>query len=394
MCVHTNDSSQAFCICQRNPTEPYASCDPQLKATAAQATTERATRERASTAQAATTRAIIKQGITARRSTSDQPINVVGIVFGSLFALLLLLVIIVAVMLYLRRQGRLPSFMKRTANPAGLSSVVMEARNSTRALPPEPSVPGRRADPNQDCPTYCSLGVEGHREGNPRYVLDGQRKIGTSTDDTKDHPYFVLNRNEAADDVGSESGGGHADEVEVTDLSTGVQAKEAIEKEYTPLVPTGDPRSRTEQHGNVVAASPTSSTQPFPIDSPMEVLSNGDAGTYFPLILSAEPKSHHREQSGYKDAEIHPSERHDATSPTGAQSISCDENSYTPLIQAAKPKSQKEHSEYEVPLIAKPGLAAEGDVTAQYDHLERKREKELTESAPDNDNYQQLVNNK
>lgn len=296
-----------------------------------------------------------------------------------------------------------------------------------------PAMLGARADPDEDGPIYCSVGEDTHRKGNPRYVFDGQRNMPATKEpevsmgNAKDQQYFVLNRNAGGDEVGRSDGD------EVTDLSTGAQATADILKEYTPLVLTGDPRSRSEPFRNEVAVSFKETT---PIDSPTK----GDPGTYFPLILFAEPNSPVKQsghedantsistspteaqsksydnntdtpliqtaapkspvkQSGYEDAKIRTSESHITTSLTGVQP----DNTYTPLVQpVVEPKSQKVPSEYEAPVINQcPGLAAGGDVTSPsqpYDHLDRKGEKRSKEGAMSStvahDDYQQLVNKK
>ncbi|XP_071790947.1 uncharacterized protein [Asterias amurensis] len=408
--------------------------------------------------------------------TTEQS-NTASIVLDSLFALLLLLVIIGAVIVYLRRRGRLPSFCKRSrAKPAELPSVQLETRNATRAKLPhlpvpggsmeysyahdhQPAKPGAQEDPDQDDHIYYSVGEGEYRQGNPRYVLDGQRKIPAtkeldkSTDDAKDHPYFVLNRDEDGD--------------EVTDSSTGVKHNE-VDDDYTPLVPTGDPKSRSEQPGKEVNVSPTLakgsdvgisnaddgnyfplvqaaattspvkqsgyeeekipiSTSPIevqpssydnntytPLDqgpaskspvkqsgyedakipistSPSEVQpSNYDDNTYTPLVQAAAPMSPVK-QSGYEDAKIPTS-----TSPSEVQPSNCDDDTYTPLALTVEPKSQNEHSGYEAATILKPGSAAITDDISPYDHLHRQEEKESREGAfstVDVDDYQHLVNN-
>ncbi|XP_071790365.1 uncharacterized protein [Asterias amurensis] len=407
ICVYTRDALPVFCICQSGSGSPYTRCDPQtttLQATTPQATTERATTSQATTAQAATIQA--SAAAEPIKTADHQPKNVVGIVFGTMFAVLLLFVIVAAVVLYLHSQGRLPSFVKQASNPVGLSSVESET-SSTRVLPPElpvrnssmdysyaqdhiPAMLGAKAEPDQDGPTYCSVGEDTHRKGNPRFVLDGQRKMPATKEpeasmgNAKGPSYFVLNRDDGGDEVGRSDGN------EMTDSSTGAQATADILKEYTPLVLTGDPRSRSEPFGNEVAVSFKETT---PIDSPTK----RDPGTYLPLILFAEPNSPVK-QSGCEDAKIPISESHNTTSLTGVQP----DNTYNPLVQPVEPKSQKVCSEYEVPVINQsPGLAAGGDVTSPsqpYDHLDRKGEKRSKEGAMSStvahDDYQQLVNKK
>lgn len=97
----------SFCVSLR--------CDPQ--ATTPQATTPQATTERATTSQATTAQVTTIQASAAAAPifTIDQPKNVVGIVFGTMFAVLLLFVIVAAVVLYLHLQGRLPSFAKQAS---------------------------------------------------------------------------------------------------------------------------------------------------------------------------------------------------------------------------------------------------------------------------------------
>ncbi len=263
-----------------------------------------------------------------------------------------------------------------------------------------PAKTGAKEDSDQDDHTYYSVGEGGYREGNQRYVTEGQRKIiatkelDTSTDDAQDHAYFVLIRNDEDDEVGMETGGGHADKVEVTDSTTGFKSKETNDEDYTPLVPTGNSKTLSEHSGKEVAVSPTSANEgdvTSPIELPTECLSNGDDGTYFPLIQTAAPKSPVK-QSGYEYAKIPTSESHDATSPTDAQTTSCDDDTYTPLVQTADSKSPKEHSGYEAAIFMNPDLAADGDDTSPYEHLDRKQENKSKEGgllATDGD-YQHL----
>ena len=300
-----------------------------------------------------------------------------------------------------------------------------------------PAKPGAQEDPDQDDHTYYSVGEAGYREGNPRYVLDGQRKIpptkelDTSTDDAKDHPYFVFNRNDDSDESGSERGERHENGDEVTDSSTGVKPREGTD-DYTSLVPTGDPKSRSKQPGKEDYVSPTlangSDVWSPPVESPTDV----DDDSYFPLIQAAAPKSTVK-QSGYEDAkiptstspsEVQPSNYDNntytplvqaaapmspvkqsgyedakipiSTSPTEAQPSNCDDDTYTPLALTVESKSQNEHSGYEAATILKLGSAAITDDMSPYDHLHRQEENESREGANstvDVDDYQHLVNN-
>ncbi|XP_071790955.1 uncharacterized protein [Asterias amurensis] len=375
VCVHRSGpgSTSTFCVCRSDQDMTYTSCKP---------------------------------------PSDNSGNNTAAVVLGSLFALLLFLVIIGAVIFYLRRQGRLPSFVKQTSNPAGLPSVPLEARDASRSKLPDPPVPGgsmeysyaydhrpakpgAKEDPDQDDHTYYSVGEGGYREGNRRYVLDGQRKIpatkkpDTSTDDAKDHPCFVLNRNDDSDESGSERGERHENGDEVTDSSTGVKPREGTD-DYTSLVPTGDPKSRSKQPGKEDYVSPTlaneSDVRSPPVESPTDV----DDDSYFPLIQAAAPKSTVK-QSGYEDAKIPTS-----TSPSEVQPSNCDDDTYTPLALTVEPKSQNEHSGYEAATILKPGSAAITDDMSPYDHLHRQEENESREGAlstVDVDDYQHLVNN-